>query len=100
MRELKETQMTSTQWYLRCAVAVAIAVMAQDAPAQTIEFLTGDAAMGPIVRGVPYSGDGETSLAQTLGDGTRIERKTKSKFYRDTAGRVRREQTIIGLAAL
>jgi hypothetical protein len=92
--------MTSTQRYLRCAVAVAIALMARDAAAQTIEFLTGDAALGPIVRGVPYSGDGETNLAQTLGDGTRIERTAKSKFYRDSAGRVRREQTIIGLAAL
>ena len=47
--------MTSTQRYLRCAVAVAIALMARDAAAQTIEFLTGDAALGPIVRGVPYS---------------------------------------------
>ena len=35
-----------------------------------------------------------------LADGTRIERVTSAKLYRDTAGRIRREQTILGLAAL
>jgi hypothetical protein len=52
------------------------------------------------VHGAPYSGDGQTTFAQTLGDGTRIERTIPAKFYRDSAGRIRREQTIMGLAAL
>src|SRR5262245_42041527 len=53
-----------------------------------------------IVRDAPFSADGTTTVTQLLADGTRIERNTLSKFYRDSAGRVRREQTIMGLAAL
>jgi hypothetical protein len=53
-----------------------------------------------MVLKAPFSGEGITVVAQTLADGTHIERTTTSKIYRDSAGRVRREQTIIGLAAL
>jgi hypothetical protein len=55
---------------------------------------------GPNVTNAPYSGDGVTTVTQILGDGTRIEQKTEAKFYRDSAGRVRREQMILGLPAL
>ena len=41
-----------------------------------------------------------TTILQMLGDGTRIKEKTEAKFYRDRAGRIRRDQTILGLAAL
>jgi hypothetical protein len=52
------------------------------------------------VTDAPYSGNAVTTVTQILGDGTRIEHKTEGRFYRDSAGRTRREQTIIGLAAL
>src|SRR6185436_14623342 len=88
-----------------CAfTAAAAAVSAQGRrgapPSQTLDFLNSDAATGAIVTGAPYSGEGVTTVTQTLGDGTRIERRVTAKFYRDRAGRVRREQTIFGLAAL
>jgi hypothetical protein len=79
---------------------VVAALAAAAVSAQTLDFLSGEAALGPIVRGAPYSGDAQTAIVQTLGDGTRIERTITAKFYRDAAGRVRREQTIAGLAAL
>jgi hypothetical protein len=69
-------------------------------PDPTLDFLGAGALTGPIVRGAPYSGEGVTTVTQVLGDGTRIERIIRAKFYRDRDGRVRREQTIIGLAAL
>jgi hypothetical protein len=55
---------------------------------------------GPLVTGAPFSADAATTVVQTLGDGTRIEQHSTAKFYRDGTGRVRREQTIIGLDAL
>ena len=67
---------------------------------RTIDFLAAEAPIGPIVRGAPYSGEGVTTLAQTLSDGTRIERTVRSQLYRDGEGRTRREQTILGLGPL
>src|SRR6266545_3624824 len=67
---------------------------------QNLAFLGAEAGNGPIVRGVPYSGEGLTTVTQTLADGTRIERTTRAKLYRDSEGRIRREQTILGLGAL
>jgi hypothetical protein len=40
-----------------------------------------------------------TTVTQILFDGTRIEERTEARFYRDSAGRIRREQTILGLPA-
>lgn len=55
---------------------------------------------GPVVTNAPFSADAITTVTQVLSDGTRIEENTTAKFYRDSAGRVRREQSILGLAAL
>ena len=52
------------------------------------------------MRGAPYSGEGQTTVTQTLADGTHIERTVRAKLYRDSDGRLRREQTIIGLGPL
>jgi hypothetical protein len=41
-----------------------------------------------------------TTINMTLADGTRINRQVIAKLYRDSAGRIRREQTIMGLAEL
>jgi hypothetical protein len=70
------------------------------AQSQTADFLGQDAAAVSVVRGAPFSAVTVTTLQQTLADGTRIERKLMGKVFRDGAGRVRREQTIVGLAAL
>ncbi len=67
---------------------------------QTLDFMSLDAATSTVVTGQPYSADGITKITQTLADGTRIDREVSSKFYRDSAGRVRREQNILGLDSL
>jgi hypothetical protein len=59
-----------------------------------------DVLTGPVVTDAPFSADSTTTVTQTLGDGTRIEQSTTAKFFRDRMGRVRREQTILGLGAL
>src|SRR5882757_8154582 len=46
-----------------------------------------------VVKGKAYSADTSTETVQTLADGNRIVRRTVSKFYRDSDGRTRREQT-------
>ena len=75
------------------------------APPTTGQFIPFDARKadpmaGPVVTGAPFSADATTTVVQTLGDGTRIEQRSTAKFYRDGMGRVRREQTIIGLDSL
>jgi hypothetical protein len=69
-------------------------------PAGMFEYVGAEIPLGPIVLGAPFSGEGVTTVTQTLGDGTHIGRTTTAKLYRDSDGRVRREQTILGLGAL
>jgi hypothetical protein len=59
-----------------------------------------DPVAGPVVSGAPFSADATTTVVQTLGDGTRIEQKSMAKYFRDGTGRVRREQTLLGLDTL
>ena len=54
----------------------------------------------PVVKGLPYSGEGITTVKLTLFDGTKMERTVTARLFRDAAGRVRREQTVVGLEAL
>jgi hypothetical protein len=101
---------------LSCILVCTFVVAANDASAQgrrgggapstqaaPVDPLTGrlpaDPLTGPVVTNAPYAGDAVTTVTQILGDGTRIEQRTDAKFYRDSAGRVRREQTILGLPA-
>jgi hypothetical protein len=44
----------------------------------------------------PFSADAITTIRQTLGDGSPIERSAMARYYRDRAGRVRIEQVISG----
>jgi len=53
-----------------------------------------------VIPNAPFSADVTTTVTQTLGDGTKIEQRTTGKLYRDSTGRVRREQTVIGLDRL
>jgi hypothetical protein len=57
---------------------------------QAVELLSIDS---KLVRGKPFSADTTTDSIQTLSDGNRIQQHIISKFYRDSSGRTRREQT-------
>jgi hypothetical protein len=52
------------------------------------------------IKGAPFSGEAITTVKMTMFDGTKIERTVTNRLYRDSAGRLRREQTVIGLEAL
>jgi hypothetical protein len=45
-----------------------------------------------IVKGAPFSADIVTESIQTLSDGNRIVQRSNTRFYRDSEGRVRREE--------
>jgi hypothetical protein len=47
---------------------------------------------GRVVTGAPYSAVAVTERVQTLGDGTKLVRKGTATIYRDSEGRIRREQ--------
>ena len=47
---------------------------------------------GQLVKGMPYWADVVTESIQTLADGNRIVKRTTSRVYRDSEGRVRREE--------
>jgi hypothetical protein len=49
------------------------------------------AVKGMTVLGAPYSGEEVSETNQTLADGTRIHRETRTTVYRDSQGRTRRE---------
>src|SRR5258708_1453343 len=55
---------------------------------------------GKVVTGAPFSGVAVTESMQTLGDVNHITRKTQSNIFRDSQGRVRKEVTLPGFAAL
>jgi hypothetical protein len=81
-----------------CAfLQVAVAVPALTFGQSRVE---GGPLTGPPVTDSPFSADATTIVRQTLGDGTRIEHRGTARYYRDAIGRVRVEQTIIGLDAL
>ena len=90
---------------LVCVFAAGAAAQGRRGPAgaggqansQASATMPSDPFTGPLVTNAPFSAEAVTTITQTLGDGTRIEQKTEAKFYRDSAGRVRREQTILGL---
>ncbi len=86
--------------WLVAVLFVAPLVSAPASGAQTIEFLGTDIRIAPLVTGAPYTADAVTTVTQVLADGTRIERRVEARLYRDSSGRVRREQTILGLAVL
>jgi hypothetical protein len=46
------------------------------------------------VTGAPYSAQAVTEITQVLPDGNRIVRKVTASVYRDSAGRVRRDQVL------
>jgi hypothetical protein len=58
-----------------------------------IDFMSGPIAFdNDVVTGAPYSAEAITEVVQTLGDGNRIVRESKTQIARDGKGRTRREQ--------
>ncbi len=53
-----------------------------------------------VTTNAPYSADFTSTVTQVLADGTRIQQSATGKVYRDSAGRMRREQQVLGLSAL
>jgi hypothetical protein len=86
-------------WMIQ-AISASAQIQVTRLSSQTLDFISLDAATSTVVTGQPYSADGVTKVTQALADGTRIEREVRSKFYRDSAGRVRREQSMLGLDSL
>jgi hypothetical protein len=87
----------------RCLVtlaACAFSLVTAAASAQTGDFLRTEASRAATLRGAPFSAEGVVTLKLVLYDGTRIERTVPARYYRDSEGRVRREQTIMGLSPL
>jgi hypothetical protein len=82
-----------------CALTL-VTANASAQSAQTIDYLRSEATAVPTVRGVPFSAEGVVTLKLVLYDGTRIERTVPARYYRDSEGRVRREQTIMGLSQI
>ena len=98
------TILQRTRTLVTGAAIVAVAVAAPDAqqnqPAQSWFFVNAEPTLEPPVKGAPYSAEGTTTVKMRMFDGTRIERSVTAKFFRDSAGRIRREQTVVGLEAL
>ena len=92
--------MLTARLFHRAALVVVASFSASISSAQTLDFLGVDIRLAPQVTGAPYAADAVTSVTQVLADGTRIESRAEAKLFRDGHGRVRREQTILGLAAL
>ena len=84
--------------------ALSVPLAAQDRRAVRLstasDLQSSGALSDAVIANAPFSADAMTTVTQTLGDGTKIEQRTTSKWYRDSTGRVRREQTVIGLDRL
>jgi hypothetical protein len=95
---------------LSSVAASAMLAIAGDAVAQSVDLPVWYTAQGgafflPLgigraISGAPYSADVTSTVTQVLADGTRIEQSVRGKVYRDSAGRMRREQQVIGLGPL
>jgi hypothetical protein len=88
---------TASAWVAFAFISISIATAAS---AQPPRAQGGADLIGPTVPNAPYSGVGTTTVTQTYSDGTKINREITARLYRDNAGRVRREQTILGLTPL
>jgi hypothetical protein len=63
-----------------------------------IDILRGQGEIpGVVILDKPYSARSITQSTQTLADGNRITQRNEARFYRDSQGRTRREQTLGGV---
>lgn len=63
-----------------------------------VDVLRGEGVVpGGVVKDKPYAAESLTESTQILADGNRITHRNQSRFYRDSLGRTRREQTVSAL---
>jgi hypothetical protein len=55
---------------------------------------------GPVVKGAPFSADVTTETTVVLADGNHIRQTSSLRFYRDSEGRTRREQSLNSIGGL
>lgn len=77
-----------------CLAGCLLAVLASPVQAQPPDLLS-DRQPGPVVKGAPYAADSVLTVTLTA-LGSPIEQRVVARVYRDSAGRVRREQTVSG----
>ena len=89
-----------TMWMAGLVAGLALVAAAQELVlrptefnGQTYQFVSGQLASGPLVKGAPYSAEAVNETIQSLADGNRIVQRTSSMQYRDAEGRERREET-------
>jgi hypothetical protein len=96
--------MTMNRHAMRSAAAAwllaSLSAQAQEAAPAGVPFFNQHLQLEPVVKDAPYAAEAITTVKLTMFDGTKLERSVTAKFYRDSAGRVRREQTVMGLEAL
>ena len=68
--------------------------MPPGAPGDFVFLATEMSFGGKLVKGAPYSAQAVTESVNTLSDGNRIVNRSTAAVYRDSEGRVRREQTL------
>lgn len=88
-------QLVSSAGVCLLLAASADPVLAQQAPPEPL-----GGPLGPAVANAPYSAEATTTVQNVLADGTRIQRIGRARYFRDRIGRVRVEQTIMGLDQL
>ena len=84
--------------FTKAFACVALVAMPATLLAQKPDYLTG--APVSVIRDAPFAAEGAVTLKLILFDGTKIEQQTPVKYFRDSMGRVRREQSIVGLSPL
>jgi hypothetical protein len=72
-----------------------LAWLATPGQAQTPSLPGGIDQPGPVVTGAPYAADSVITVSLTS-FGAPVEQRVVARVYRDSAGRVRREQTVTG----
>ncbi|HEX7778589.1 MAG TPA: hypothetical protein VF424_05090 [Vicinamibacterales bacterium] len=77
-----------------CLAGCLLAVLASAVQAQGPDLLS-DRQPGPVVTGAPYAADSVLTVTLTS-LGSPVEQRVVARVYRDSAGRVRREQTVTG----
>ena len=89
---------------IACLIGLAVSVPAGAQDRRVVRIAGGQFYAGAlsdvVFANAPFSADAVTTVTQTLADGTKIEQRTTARWYRDSSGRVRREQTVIGLDRL
>ena len=94
--QLMVTAALAAGWIAAGDIAGAQAPVSPNAPGLTTRRLE----FNNVTTNAPYSADFTSTVTQVLADGTRIQQSATGKVYRDSAGRMRREQQVLGLSAL